>query len=91
MSLAEELTNLSTGHHNSRTSCKIQDFLDSSAFTDEDRKTFAMVLDNRSIFSTQIISLLRKRGLQAADATMNRHRRHACACYINSVNVGTKS
>lgn len=87
MSLADELINLSTVHHNSKTSCKIQDFLDSSNFTDEDRETFAIVLDNRSVFTTQILSVLRKRGLKAADATMNRHRRHDCACYTSKIDI----
>jgi hypothetical protein len=85
MSLAEELSNLSKAHYNIKTSCKIQEFLDSSIFTDEDRETFALVLDNRSVYTTQILSLLRKRGLSAADATLNRHRRHDCSCYTNKI------
>ena len=85
MSLSDELINLSTAHHNNKVSCKIQEFLDSSTFTDEDRETFALVLANRSVYTTQILSVLRKRGLNAAEATMNRHRRHACVCFTNRI------
>ena len=87
MSLTDELIHLTTLHHNAKQRCKIQEFLDSSLFTDEDRDTFLVVMDNRSVYTSKIMPLLRKRGLNASDATMNRHRRLVCSCYLNT-NVG---
>jgi hypothetical protein len=84
MSLTDELIHLTTLHHNAKQRCKIQEFLDSSIFTDEDRETFRVVMDNRSVYTSKIIPLLRKRGLNASDATMNRHRRLVCSCYLNT-------
>lgn len=84
MSLSEELIHLTTMHHNTKVRCKIQEFLDSSLFTEEDRETFTVVMDNRSVYTSKIMPLLRKRGLSASEATMNRHRRQVCSCYINN-------
>lgn len=84
MSLSDELIHLTTLHHNAKQSCKIQEFLNSSLFTEEDRETFRVVMDNRSVYTSKIMPLLRKRGLNASDATMNRHRRHVCSCFLNT-------
>ena len=85
MSLTDELIHLTTLHHNVKQYCKIQEFLDSSLFTDEDRETFRLVMENRSVYTSKIMPLLRKRGLSASEATMNRHRRLVCSCYVNAV------
>jgi hypothetical protein len=84
MSLSDELIHLTKIHHNVKQYCKIQEFLDSSLFTDEDRETFRLVMENRSVYTSKIMPLLRKRGLNASEATMNRHRRFVCSCYVNA-------
>lgn len=84
MSLSDELTNLTTAiHFNAKHSCKIQEFIESDTFTDEDRDAVNAVIANRSVFTPSIMAVLRKRGLRASDTSMNRHRRQACSCYIN--------
>ena len=79
MSLFDDLQKLQLAR-NSRRSCLVNTILES--LDDEDCEALTKAIENLNFSGAQISRILKNNDIVIAAATINKHRKKDCACYV---------